>query len=134
VIHCIRDALDTGLSNYFQRFASVCNFSYDLKAFGHYFSEYQKLMQHWRNVLPMRMLELPYEDMVSQTEQITRKALEYVSLDWDDRCLSPHLNTGPVETASSWQVRQPIYSHAIGRWRHYEKHLQPLMEAIQPTT
>jgi hypothetical protein len=76
------------------------------------------------------MLEISYADLVSDTEATARRALEFLGLAWDERCRSPHLNPGSVETASHWQVRQPVYRHALDRWRHYEKHLGPLKEML----
>ena len=74
------------------------------------------------------MMEVSYEDTILQTEQTARAMLDFLGLEWDARCLAPHTNPNPVETASQWQVRQPIYQQALGRWRHYEKHLAPLKE------
>jgi len=65
------------------------------------------------------------------TEGVARGTLDTLGLEWDERCLAPHTNPNPVETASQWQVRQPIYSQSAGRWRHYEKHLAPLKEMLQ---
>lgn len=87
-------------------------------------------MEHWRKVLPVKMLEASYEDMIMNTEQMARKALDFLGLEWDERCLAPHTNPCAVETASMWQVRQPIYRGSLGRWRHYEKYLAPLKEML----
>jgi tetratricopeptide (TPR) repeat protein len=131
IIHCTRHPLDTGLSNYFQRFSGSYDYSFDLRNIGHFYGEYKRLMEHWRSVLPMRLIEISYEDMVMNTEPTARKMLEFLGLEWDERCLAPHTNTCAVETASWWQVRQPIYSQSLERWRHYEKHLAPLKEALK---
>lgn len=130
IIHCLRDPLDTGLSNYFVRFPLNLDYSFDLKNIGHFYREYTRLMEHWRKVLPRKMIEISYEEMVLNTEQLARNALDLIGLEWDERCLSPHTNLCAVETASQWQVRQPIYRQAVGRWRYYEKHLAPLKEAL----
>ncbi|HTQ51277.1 MAG TPA: sulfotransferase [Candidatus Acidoferrales bacterium] len=130
IIHCTRDPLDTGLSNYFVRFPLNLDYSFDLRNIGHFYRQYVRLMQHWRLVLPRKIIEISYEDMVLNTEQTARRALEFLGLEWDDHCLTPHTNPCPVETASQWQVRQPIYRHALERWRRYEKHLTPLKEAL----
>ena len=131
VIHCTRYPLDTGLSNYFQRFSSHYDYSYDLRNIGHFYGEYARLMEHWRKALPMKMIEISYEDMITDTEPMVRRALEFLGLEWDERCLAPHTNPYAVETASNWQVRQPIYGQSVKRWRHYEKHLAPLKEVLQ---
>jgi len=130
IIHCTRNPMDTGLSNYSVRFPLNLDYSFDLQNIGHFYCEYVRLMEHWRKVLPLRMIEISYEEMVLNTEPTARRALDFLGLDWDQRCLSPHTNPCAVETASQWQVRQPLYRHALERWRHYEKHLAPLKEAL----
>jgi Flp pilus assembly protein TadD len=126
IIHCTRHPFDTGLSNYFQRFPLHLDYSFDLRNIAHFYGEYARLMEHWRKVLPLKMFEISYEDMIMNTEQMARKALDFLGLEWDERCLAPHTNPCAVETASMWQVRQPIYRGSLERWRHYEKHLSPL--------
>lgn len=133
IIHCTRDPLDTCLSNYFQRFFADYAYSFDLRNIGHFYGEYARLMAHWREALPVQMIELRYEDMVADTEGVARATLRSLGLDWDERCLSPHTNPYAVDTASNWQVRQPIYGQSVQRWRHYEKHLTPLIEMLQLT-
>jgi tetratricopeptide (TPR) repeat protein len=130
VIHCKRHPLDTCLSNYFGRFPLDYDYSFDLQNIAHCHGEYFKAMEHWRKALPMRLIELRYEDMVADTEQTARVALKFLGLDWDARCLAPHTNCYAVETASNWQVRQPIYDYAVGRWRNYEKYLTALRRVI----
>jgi len=130
IIHCTRHPLDTGLSNYFQRFPLNLDYCFDLRNIGHFYTEYARLMAHWRKIPAINLIEISYEDMVSKTEPTTRKILNFLALEWDDRCLTPQTNKYPVETASMWQVRQPIYGHALGRWKHYEKHLAPLRETL----
>jgi tetratricopeptide (TPR) repeat protein len=131
VVHCIRHPLDTGLSNYFQRFAPNYDYSFDLKNIGHFYGQYRKLMEYWHKVLPIPILDVRYEEMVGDTEPLMRKALDWLALDWDARCLSPHTNTHAVETASQWQVRQPIYTQSMQRWQHYEAQLAPLKEILE---
>lgn len=130
IFHCTRHPLDTGLSNYFQRFPLNLDYAFDLRHIGHFQKEYARLMAHWRTIPAVRMLEISYADLVSDAETTSRRALEFLGLGWDERCRSPHLNPGSVETASHWQVRQPVYRHALDRWRHYEKHLGPLREML----
>ena len=126
VIHCTRHPLDTCLSTYFQRFPLDYDYSFDMENIAHCYGEYLRIMDHWRKVLPIRLIDVRYEDMVADTEQTARRALEFLGLDWDARCLAPHTNPCAVETASNWQVRQPVYGYAVGRWRHYERHLTRL--------
>jgi len=106
-------------------------YSYDLGELGHFYRAYATLMEHWRSVLPAgTMLEVLYEDLVADTEEETRRILAYCGLEWDKACLAFHQTERPVWTASSSQVRQPIYRTSIGRWRPYSSFLQPLMRAL----
>ena len=131
IIHCTRDPLDTCLSNYFTRFPLTLDYSFDLKNIGHFYREYARFMEHWRAIPTLKLIDVSYEDMILKTEQTARAVLDFLGLEWDQRCLAPHTNPSPVETASQWQVRQPIYNNSVQRWRHYEKHLGPLKEALQ---
>jgi tetratricopeptide (TPR) repeat protein len=130
IIHCTRSAKSAALSNYFQRFPLTLDYSFDLRHIAHFQGEYLRLMNHWRILDGLKLIEVSYEDMVTQTETVARSLLEFLGLDWDERCLSPHTNPAPVETASKWQVRQPIYTRSVERWRRYEKHLAPWEEAF----
>ncbi len=132
IIHCTRHPLDTCLSNFFQRFPLFMDYSFDLRNIGHFFREYTRLMRHWRTMPSVKMIEIGYEEMVLDIEPTVRKMLDFLGLEWDERCLAPHTNPGAVETASFWQVRQPIYRRSIGRWRHYEKSLESLKEFLEP--
>ncbi len=132
IIHCMRDPLDTGLSNYFQRFTLAYDYSFALWNISHFYGEYLRIMEHWRRVLSSPLIEVSYEDMILKTEQTARATLDALGLEWDERCLAPHTNPHAVDSASNWQVRQPIHSQSIGRWRRYEKHLAPLKEAMRP--
>lgn len=87
-------------------------------------------MAHWRKVLPLRILDVSYESLVDNPEAITRQILEHCGLEWDPRCLEFHKTRRAVVTASTDQVRQPMYRNSVGRWRNYEKHLGPLLEVL----
>ena len=89
-------------------------------------------MAHWREHLSIGIHEVAYEDMVAGTEAETRKLLEFCGLAWDDAVLKPHETTGTVLTASNWQVRKPVYTSAVGRWKNYEKHLGPMIDEVGP--
>jgi tetratricopeptide (TPR) repeat protein len=123
VIHCQRHPLDTALSNYFQLFSQEYDYAFDLGNIAHYYRQYARVMAHWREVLPLTLIEVQYGDMVGDTEAVARRVLGILNLPWDSRCLTPHTNPHAVETASQWQVRQPIYTHALERWKKYEKYL-----------
>ncbi len=129
IIHLQRDPLDTCLSVYFQDFETSYRYANDLEDLVHYYQEYSRLMVHWRQVLPAdSMLEVPYEALVSDPESWSRKMLEFLGVRWDPRCLEFHRTQRTVITASKWQVRQRISTRSVGRWRHYEAHLGPLLQ------
>jgi hypothetical protein len=94
-----------------------------------YFRAFERLMEHWRWVLPPdRFLEVNYEDLTAAPEETSRRLIAHVGLEWDDRCLRPEMNTRRVKTASRWQVRQPIYRSSVDRWRRYEPYLGALAD------
>ena len=130
VIHCRRDPLDVCLSCYFQNFRGRLAFAYDLHDLGVYYGLYERLMDHWRRVLPLAMFELDYEDLLSNQELVSRDLVEFCGLDWDPACLEFHTSRRVVRTASNWQVRQPLFTSSLRRWKNYEKHLAPLKEAM----
>lgn len=132
VIHCRRHPLDTCLSCYFQNFADGLRFTYDLSHLGLAYRGYRLLMAHWRRTLPVRILDLRYEDLVTDLEATARRLVAFCGLPWDERCLGFHEQVRPVDTTSFWQVRQPIYATSIGRWRLYRRHLGPLCEMLGP--
>ncbi|HVZ08267.1 MAG TPA: sulfotransferase [Rhodopila sp.] len=131
IIHCTRDPIDTCLSNYFHDFGSQNRVTCDLKSLGQFFLHYQRLMAHWESVLPNPILRIPYEDLIADQEGWSRKAIAFLDLPWDDRCLSFYENDRPVYTYSLWQVRQPIYRTSLQRWRPYARFLGPLFDALQ---
>jgi tetratricopeptide (TPR) repeat protein len=134
-IVCLRrEALDSGLSLYRQLFSvafSYYNFTYDLRDIGRYYVLFDRLMRHWQRVLPGKVHEVSYESLVTEQERTTRALLEFCGLPWEPQCLDFHANTAPVATASSVQVRAPLYRSAIGRWRRYEAQLGPLIEQLR---
>jgi tetratricopeptide (TPR) repeat protein len=130
IIHCTRHPAATCLSNYFQRFPLHLDFSFDLRNIGHFYREYARLMEHWRTLPALKLIEVSYENMILDTEGSARRLLEFLGLEFNERCLATHTNRFPVETASQWQVRQPIYRDSLDHWRHYEKHLGPLKEVL----
>ena len=128
IIHCRRDPLDTCLSCFMTDFNA---FSYgSLPAYGHFQRHSELMMNHWKSVLDLPILEMDYELMVRDAEPQTRRLIDFVGLPWDDRCLRFHENKRLVATASQSQVRRPIYTKSVERWRNYEKHLAPLRAAL----
>jgi tetratricopeptide (TPR) repeat protein len=129
IIYMQRDPIDTCLSSYFQYFSPAMNFTMDLSDLAHYFKEHQRLIAHWRAVLPPgSILEVPYAELVLDQEAWTRTILDFLGLGWDQRCLDFYLTQRQVVTASAWQVRQKIYKGSVARWRHYAKFIGPLLE------
>jgi len=131
VIHCIRNPLDVCLSIYFQSFGKGHDYATDLVDIGHYYSQYKRLMDHWRNVLPEPFFENRYEELVTDQAKQSHKLIEFCGLDWEDSCLDYFRHKRDVKTASNWQVRQPIYDSSVGRWKNYAKYLEPLMQLYE---
>jgi Tfp pilus assembly protein PilF len=133
VIHCRRNPLDVSLSCYFHDFSQGHTYTYDLTELGTYYHQYERLMDHWRDVLPVAMLDLTYEDLISDQETVSRRMIDFCGVPWDDACLSFQDNDRSVFTSSMWQVRQPLYQTSVDRWRHYDSHLGPLKSALGTT-
>jgi hypothetical protein len=132
IINCRRDPLDVGLSCYFQHFTAIMPFSRKLTDLGRYYLDYHRVMEHWHKVLPLQILDVNYEDMIADHEGMSRKIVEFVGLEWDEKCLDFYNLERPVKTASSWQVRQPIYATSVARWQNYKKFIGPLKDIIEP--
>jgi tetratricopeptide (TPR) repeat protein len=131
IIHCCRHPLDTCFSCFVTTLLPATHpYACDLGHMGAVYVAYERLMAHWRDVLKIPMLEVRYEALVADQEQLTREMLEHCGLDWDDRCLRFYEGSRPVLTASYDQVNRPIYSSSVGRYRNFEKHLGPLRTAL----
>ncbi|MGA8149141.1 MAG: tetratricopeptide repeat protein [Gallionellaceae bacterium] len=129
IVHVRRNPVDTCLSIYFQYLTHIDAFATDLQDIAFYYREYARLMQHWRKVLPADcFMEIAYEDLIGDQPEWSRRIIEFIGLEWDERCQDFHQTERRVGTASNWQVRQPIYQTSKARWRHYEKYLGPLLE------
>ena len=130
IVDARRHPLDSCFGSFKQHFAHGQTFSYDLVELGEYFLEYRRMMRHWAQVLPGRVLEVRYEDMVQDQEGQTRRLLDYCGLPWEDACLRFYETERAVRTASSEQVRQPIYNSSVNHWRHFREELAPLIEVL----
>ena len=130
IVHCRRNPVDTCISNFMQSFDQSHGYNADLTVLGHYYRDYVQLIDHWRSVLPLKFLDLDYEDMISDQEGTSRRLIEFLDLEWHDDCLRYFNNKRSVTTPSRWQVRQPIYASSVNRWKRYERHLAPLLEAL----
>ncbi|MEM7121532.1 MAG: sulfotransferase [Pseudomonadota bacterium] len=132
IIHCTRSPLDVCLSCYFKKFPLGMDHTFDLDDLAHYYRLYHDLMAHWRKVLPIPIYDLCYEGLVENRQAVSRDLLNFCGLDWHPRCERFFENKRAVATASSWQVRQPLYNSSVARWKKYEAELQPLIEALGP--
>ncbi len=131
IVHVKRNPVDTCLSCYTRLFNKSQFQSYDLVEIGRYYRNYAALMDHWRNVLPAgSFYEIQYEDIIADAEGQSRALIDYCGLEWNDACLDFHKTERNIRTASVTQVRQPIYKTSVEKWRHYEKHLGPLLDAL----
>lgn len=132
IIHIKRNPLDTCLSCYTKLFSEGHLYSYDLTELGHYYLCYERIMAHWRSILPAdAYLEIQYEDMIQDLETETKRLLDYCELPWDPACLDFYHSQRQVRTASFMQVRKPLYSSSVNKWRHFEHELAPLMNMLQ---
>ncbi|HEY4128924.1 MAG TPA: sulfotransferase [Gammaproteobacteria bacterium] len=131
IIHCRRDPVDTCLSNYQRLYSSDVPYSYDLAELGQYHRLYQQLMRHWETVLPPgRILDVDYEAMVANSEHELRRVLAFCGLEYEASCLDFQNVSRGVSTASSVQVRKPLYDTSVHRWKRYAADLGPLMKAL----
>jgi tetratricopeptide (TPR) repeat protein len=132
IIDARRHPLDACLSCYRQLFAKGQGFTYDLMEIGEYYLQYQRLMDHWTQVLPDRVLTVQYEEVVADVETQARRMIEFCALPWEEACLKFYESERTVRTPSAEQVRQPIYDRSIGQWRRYAPHLEELMTVLEP--
>ncbi len=131
IIHCRRAAVDTALSIHQTHFHPGLAFPTGGAELVAYFGSYQRLIDHWRKVLPAdRFIEVDYEDLTRAPEPVIRRIIEACGLAWHDACLRPECNPRAVRTPSKWQSRQPIYRNSVGRWRRYEPWLGPLRALV----
>ncbi len=135
IIHSRRNPIDTCLSVYFQNFPALHPYAYDLDDMAAHYRSYRRYMAHWRQVIPADLLlEVDYEDVVADQEAQTRRMLDFCGLPWDDACLAFQQNKRAVRTASSWQVRQPLYKSSVARWKRYEAHVGPLLGLLEESS
>jgi tetratricopeptide (TPR) repeat protein len=131
IIHCKRNPIDTCLSIYSTYFTARMDFSGDRGDLVFFYRQYERLMEHWRNVLPPLVYhETQYEELVGDRDVRSRELIAFCGLDWDDACMLPEQNERQVRTASVWQARQPVYKTLVERWRRYEPWLGELRELM----
>lgn len=131
IIHLQRHPIDTCLSIYFHYFSHLHPYANEFENLAHYYGEYLRITDHWRSVLPeSALLEVPYEALIADQEQWSRRMVDFVGLPWDPSCLNFHQTDRVVITLSKWQVRQKITNTSAGRWRNYEKHVARLLPLV----
>ncbi|MBM13493.1 MAG: sulfotransferase [Halieaceae bacterium] len=132
IIDARRHPMDSCFGSFKQHFAKGQTFTYDLFELGEFYLEYDQLMLHWYDVLEGQILRVQYETVVNDLEDQVRRILDFCELPFEEACLNFHETERAVRTASSEQVRQPIYSSSVGTWRHFEQHLGALKEILAP--
>ncbi len=130
IVHTTRNPLDNALSVFFLHLDQSMGYALDLADIGHYYGEYRRLMAHWKSLYGADILDFDYDTLVQQPRPAVERLLEFCGLEWEETCLSFDRVNNAVRTASVWQVRQPLYRHASGRWRQYERHLGPLRAVL----
>ena len=131
IIHCVRNAVDTCLSCYFQNFPASNGWPFDLKLIGFFYNQYRRIMRHWQETLGLPIMDVNYEELARDPEPSVRGMLEYCGMAWNEQCLRFHESDRVVNTASYRQVRRPVYTGSIERWRNYEQFLTPLLEELE---
>lgn len=130
IIHTMRSPVDTCLSCYKQLFARGQYWSYNLEELGRYYNAYADIMKHYNEIFPGKILNIHYEDTVSNVEAQVKTILDFVGLEWNDACLEPHKSKRPILTASKGQVRKPIYKTSVNAADIYKEQLKPLTDIL----
>lgn len=130
IIHIERHPLDCSLSNYFQNFSKGMLWSFRIENIIKFYAGYHAMINHWQKVLPIKILDVCYEELIMDTETVSRKIIDFCKLPWEASCLDFHNTKRTVKTASLWQVRQPIYKSSQARWQRYAKHIGPLQKGL----
>jgi len=131
IIHCVRDPTDTCLSIFMHPLSTPHSYAHELDDLGAFYKLYQRLIAHWHSMLPGRIHDVTYEKMVGDSDTEIRALLNYCDLPFEKACLNFHETERTIRSPSAGQVRQPIYDNSIQRWKHYEKHLGPLLELFE---
>ncbi len=130
ILHLVRDPLDTCYAVFKILFANAYFFSYDLDELADYYIAYRRLMDHWHQLMPGAILDVRYEDLVSNPLEVSRQIAEYVGFTWSSELIEVQNITGQSSTASAAQVREPIYTSSVSRWRHFEAELEPVRRKL----
>lgn len=130
ILHMVRDPMDTCFSNFKAMFGIISPHTYELGAMAHYYGQHARLVRHWHQALPNAMLDVDYAELVRHSATTIPRVLAHCGLDVEEACLRPESNASPVATRSTPQVRESIHTRGLGAWRHYERQLEPLREAL----
>lgn len=121
IVWCRRDPRDIALSIFSESFSPLATYATDIADIRFFIEEHERLMRHWQSVSPLPLLEVQYETMVTDTDAQIRRLIDFAGLPWDERCLDFHSSGRSVQTLSRWQVRQPMHTKSVGRWRNYSQ-------------
>ena len=130
IVHTQRNRQDNLLSLYFLHLDPAMAYALDLEDAAHWHGEYRRLMAHWQALYADDIIDVEYDDLVHDPRPVIERLLEFIGLEWEDGCLAFHSTPAVVKTASVWQVRQPLHTRSSGRWKNYERHLRPLIDAL----
>jgi Flp pilus assembly protein TadD len=130
IIHTVRDPLDTLISTLFLHFGEGVSYGHDQRDAAHYYGQYRRLLNHWRDIFGNGLHDVDYDQLVIDPSPQVSSALESIGLPWHDACLRPSKGAATVRTASSWQVRKPLHRQSSGRWRHYARQLEPARQIL----
>lgn len=131
ILHMVRDPMDTCVSNLRELFSDACPYSYDQMELADYYHQYRRLMAHWHEVMPGRILDVPYATLISDTATVVRQVAAFCGLPFEARMLEMKRTSDAVATASSPQIREGIHRKGFDAWRHYEQWLIPLRQRLQ---
>jgi tetratricopeptide (TPR) repeat protein len=131
IVHTTRNALDNCLSIYFLHLDQSMSYALDLMDLGHHYVQYLRLMAHWKALYGSDIFDLQYDDLVKEPEPQIANLLNFLGLEWDERCLAVPATGRGIRTASVWQVREPLYRRSSGRSHHYERQLRTLREYLE---
>ncbi len=131
IVYTKREPLDNCLSVYFQQLGGTLSYATDLEHTAHYYGQHERLMRHWQTCFPDNLFTVEYDTLVRTPEPELRRLLDFLGLEWDDRCLAFQQTDNPVKTASVWQVREALHARSSGRWRNYEPHVRDIQARLQ---
>jgi hypothetical protein len=131
-VYTQRNPLDNCLSIYFQQLGGALSYSTKLEDIAHYYKQHERLMSHWRSCMGGAIHTVAYEELVREPERVLRRLLDFLGLEWDERCLEFAEASNLVKTASVWQVRGELHSGSVGRWHNYESQLAHILERFEP--